>query len=141
MIGERIRRIRLGQERSLADVASKAKISVATLSRIENGKQTIELGLFIVLANILECNPTDLLGPPESDGDEIDSLVKKIAAIEVSERARLWRDLAKARRSRSSKNRRVQVAQVVRQVEELIAQIDFMRVELDNVRRRLRRPL
>ena len=66
LIGERIRELRQAQGRSLADVAGKAKVSVATLSRIENDKQSVDLGLFLVLAGILQVAAHELLG---SDGD------------------------------------------------------------------------
>jgi transcriptional regulator with XRE-family HTH domain len=139
MIGENIRQARLAQDRSLADVAKKAKISVATLSRIETDKQTLELGLFLTLARILERTPIDLIGSEaEAEGNGVDPMVRKIARFETTERTQLWRELAVAQRSRHAKTRRVQVNQLAQQVEELLAQIDFMREELDNVRKRLR---
>jgi transcriptional regulator with XRE-family HTH domain len=140
MIGENIRQARLAQQRSLADVAKKAKISIATLSRIENEKQTLELGLFLTLAKVLDRAPNDLLGEDGNGSDGGLDLVKKIAAIESSERTQLWRDLATERRNTRVRGRRIQVKQLSQQVDELLAQIDFMREELDNVRRRLRQP-
>ncbi|PYQ29120.1 MAG: hypothetical protein DMF56_12640 [Acidobacteria bacterium] len=141
MIGENIRQARSAQQRSLADVAKKAKISIATLSRIENGKQTLELGLFLTLAKVLDRTPNDLLENDDpADGNGVDPLVKKIAAFETDQRTQLWRELAASRRSQKVKNRRVQIHQLSQQVEELLAQIDFMRDELENVARKLRRP-
>jgi transcriptional regulator with XRE-family HTH domain len=142
MIGENIRSARLAQQRSLADVAKKAKVSIATLSRIENEKQTLELGLFLTLAKVLERTPGDLLG---TDGDAeaagaVDPMVRKIAAFESSERMQFWKELATAQRNQRLRTRRVQLGQLSQQVEELLAQIDFMREELENVRKRLRRP-
>ncbi|HJQ38002.1 MAG TPA: helix-turn-helix transcriptional regulator [Thermoanaerobaculia bacterium] len=139
MIGENIRQARLSQERSLADVAKKAKISVATLSRIENEKQTLELGLFLTLARVLDRTPQDLLGNDDTVSENtLDPLVRKIAAFEAKERTQLWRELALAQRTQRAKSRRLQVNHLASQVEELLAQIDFMREELDNVRKRLR---
>ena len=141
MIGENLRHARLAQDRSLADIAKRAKISVATLSRIENEKQTLELGLFLTLARILERTPQDLIGNVvEADENAIDPLVRKIAAFEANRRTQLWRELAIAQRAQRAKSRRVQVNQLAQEVEELLAQIDFMREELENVRKRLRRP-
>src|SRR5436190_9488555 len=141
MIGENIRQARSAQQRSLADVAKKAKISIATLSRIENGKQTLELGLFLTLAKVLDRTPNDLLENDDpADGNGVDPLVKKIAAFETDQRTQLWRELAASRRSKKVKNRRVQIHQLSQQVEELLAQIDFMRDELENVARKLRPP-
>jgi len=139
IIGENLRQARLAQDRSLADVAKRAKISVATLSRIENEKQALELGLFLTLARILDRTPHDLLdNDTEADGNPLDPLVKTIATFETSQRTQLWRELATAQRSQRGKSRRVQVNHLAQQVEELLAQIDFMREELDNVRKRLR---
>ena len=140
MIGENIRAARLAQQRSLADVSKKAKISIATLSRIENDKQTLELGLFLTLAKVLDRSPNDLLG---SDGDQdhgVDPMVRRIAAFETAERMQFWKDLAVAQRNQRVKTRRLQLGQLSQQVEELLAQIDFMREELESVRKRLRRP-
>src|SRR5688500_1780966 len=61
MIGERIRETRLAQDRSLADVAAKAQISVATLSRIETDKQSLDLGLFLSIAQVLHVSAQQLL--------------------------------------------------------------------------------
>ena len=139
MIGENIRSARLAQDRSLADVAKKAKISVATLSRIENEKQTLELGLFLTLARVLDRTPQDLLGNDEAEnGNGLDPLVRKIAGFEFAERTQLWRELASAQRTQRAKSRRLQVNHLAQHVEELLAQIDFMREELESVRKRLR---
>ena len=141
MVGENIRRARLGQRRSLADVAKKAKISIATLSRIENEKQALELGLFLTLAKVLECTPTDLLSEPEAgSGEGLEPLVKKISMFEAGARAKLWRELANARRTQRAKARRARIQHLADQVDELLAQIDCMREELEILRRRLRRP-
>lgn len=133
-IGERIRESRQSQRLSLTDVAGKAEISAATLSRIETGKQGIDLGLFLSLAKILKAVPHDLLG---SDGEEevSDPLAKKIAGLASAERARLWRDLAAARKERHRKPR----AEVGAQFEELLAQFEYLRQEIESVRTNLRR--
>lgn len=140
MIGENIRTARLTQQRSLADVAKKAKISIATLSRIENEKQTLELGLFLTLAKVLDRTPNDLLGEAGGAKTGVDPMVKRIAAFESNERMQLWKELANAQRNQRLRTRRVQVNQLSQEVEELLAQIDFVREELESVRKRLRRP-
>ena len=140
MIGENIRQARLAQQLSLADVAKRAKISIATLSRIENEKQTLELGLFLTLARILERSPHELLGDlEEGSGTSIDPLVKKVVAFEASERAKFWRELATARRLQRAKSR-LRIHQLAHYFEDLLAQVELLREELDNVRKRLRRP-
>jgi transcriptional regulator with XRE-family HTH domain len=138
MIGERIRATRLAQSRSLADVAAKAKISVATLSRIENDKQSVEMRLFLSLARVLNVPATELLGEEgcQTDGDP---LARRIAALGTRECLDLWRSLATERRSQRISARGTEVRQVAQQVEELLAQIDFVREELDAVRKRMKR--
>lgn len=139
MIGEKIREARQSQHLSLSQVASKAKVSVATLSRIETNKQGLELGLFLTLARILKITPHELLGSDGAvDGDGHDPLVGKIASLGTVERAQLWRDLATARRTERNQ-RRVEIRHVAQQVEELLAQLDFLREEIVHVRKRLRR--
>lgn len=134
MIGERIRESRQSQHLSLTDVAGKAGISAATLSRIETSKQGLDLGLFLTLAKILKAAPHELIG---EDGEERESdpLARKIAALASVERARLWRDLAAVRRERRRKPR----AEVGAQFEELLAQFEYLRQEIESVRTNLRR--
>jgi transcriptional regulator with XRE-family HTH domain len=138
MIGERIRGLRHAQGRSLADIAGKASISVATLSRIENEKQTLDLGLFLVLAKILEIAPSELLGPDSGTDEGIDPLARRIARLHTKERTDLWRELAAERRSNRSKGRGQALRELGQQVEELVAQIDFLREELEVVRKRVK---
>ncbi len=133
-IGERIRESRQSQHLSLTDVADKAGISAATLSRIETSKQGLDLGLFLSLARILKSAPNEFLG---TDGEEEsgDPLARKIAALASVERARLWRDLASARRERRKKPR----AEVTAQFDELLAQFEYLRQEIESVRANFRR--
>ncbi|HEX8254248.1 MAG TPA: helix-turn-helix transcriptional regulator [Thermoanaerobaculia bacterium] len=140
MVGERIREVRQAQNRSLADVAAKAKISVATLSRIENDKQSVEVGLFVTLARILNVATNELLqdeGAAAEAGSNLDPLVRRIAALGSRERLDLWRELAAERRTRG-KTRGGETRLVAQQVEELLAQIDFLREELEVVRKRIK---
>lgn len=140
MIGEKIRELRQAQGRSLADVAGKAKISVATLSRIENDKQSVDLGLFLVLTKVLQVAPHELLTPDgDRDGENgVDPLARRIAMLETKKRAELWREVAAERRAQRARTRgaRMDAAQ---QVDEMLAQIDFLREELDTVRKRIRK--
>jgi transcriptional regulator with XRE-family HTH domain len=124
MVGERIREARLAQDRSLADVAGKANISVATLSRIENDKQSLDLGLFLSIARVLQVTTEQLLRDNVEEGGG-DPLARRIVALGNRERLELWRDLA--------------VRQVGQQVEELLAQVDFLREELESIRKRVKK--
>ncbi len=133
-----MREARQARNFSLAEVAEKAHVSVATLSRVERDQQSIDVGLFLSLAKILRTTPHDLLGDdPQQPG--LDPLVSKIAALEPSERIHLWKELADARRSTNGMARRGAVRALGEQVEELLAQIDFLRGEIEAVTRRLRR--
>ena len=136
MVGDRIRQVRTTQQRSLADVAGKAEISVATLSRVENNKQALDLELFIRLAKILKTTAADLLGD-DRDSTGGPPLAEKLAILSPTERAKLWRDLTSARKASATKGQAVE--QVLAQVEELIAQIEFLRSELESVRKRVRK--
>lgn len=136
MIGERIRAVRLAQSRSLADVAAKANVSVATLSRIENDKQSVEMGLFLSLSRILNVVPNQLLGE-DGNEEQDDPLARRIAALTPRERLELWRDLAAERRTQRVSKRGGESRHVAQQVEELLAQIDFLREELETIRRRV----
>jgi transcriptional regulator with XRE-family HTH domain len=138
MIGEKIRGLRQAQGRSLADVAGKAKISVATLSRIENDKQSVDLGLFLVLAKVLQVAAHEILSPEEeADGNgKVDPLARRIAMLETKQRTELWREVAAERRTLRNRNTRADAGQ---QVEEMLAQIDVLREELETVRKRIKR--
>jgi transcriptional regulator with XRE-family HTH domain len=134
MVGEKLREVRNSKRLSLASVASRAKISVASLSRIETSKQGIDLSLFLLLAKILGASPTELLD--EGDAVEVsDKLLTQIIDLGPKERTQLWRDLADARAKRRVSPRRL----LTDEVEELVAQADFLREEINTVRRGIRR--
>lgn len=138
MIGERLRELRQAQGRSLADVAGKAKVSVATLSRIENDKQSVDLGLFLTLAKVLQVAASEILGR-EGNGEEddkVDPLARRIAMLETKKRTELWREVTAERRAQRGRTPR---ADGVNQVEELLAQIDFLREELETVRKGMKK--
>lgn len=137
MVGERLRQARVARDLSLADVAGKANVSAATLSRVERDKQAIDIGLFLTLAQVLNVTPADLLN--EGDGGETDAaLASRIAAMESPERTQLWRQLNAERREQRVR-KRADFRHMVLEVEELLAQMDFMREEIESVRARLTR--
>ena len=135
MIGEKIREVRQAQGLSLADIAGKAKISVATLSRIENDKQSVDLGLFLVLAKVLQVAAHELLEPEEEGNGTVDPLARRIAMLETKKRTELWRDVAAERRLQRTRGR----IDATQQVEEMLAQIDYLREELETVRKRMKK--
>jgi transcriptional regulator with XRE-family HTH domain len=136
MIGERIRAVRQSQQLSLNQVAGKADISVATLSRIETSKQALDIGLFLLLARILKTAPQNFLDE-NGDADDADPLVGKITSLNSKERTHLWRELTIARRNGGAK--RAELRNMNQQVEELLAQVDFLRGEIESVQRRVKR--
>lgn len=135
MVGERIRLRRQLQQLSLSDVAGDADISAATLSRIETGKQTLTLTLFLDLAEILHIAPEELLSNDERP-DEPAELAGRIVVLPPDERSRLWRDLA-AHRRRLRHDRRMEPGDITVHVDELVAQIEFIREELSLVQKHL----
>jgi transcriptional regulator with XRE-family HTH domain len=122
---------------SLTDVAGQAHISAATLSRIENNKQGLNFGLFLILAKVLTTAPADLVG--DDDGEGHDPLVAKIAQLSPGDRARLWRDLADAKRTSRQKRQARHADTLSQQMEELFAQFEFMREELEAFRTSIRK--
>jgi transcriptional regulator with XRE-family HTH domain len=138
MIGNRLRQTRVGQQRSLADVASKADISVATLSRIENNKQALDMDLFLRLSKILKVAAAELVAE-EGDGEGDEPLARRVAGLAIAERTKLWRDMVAARKQNPPVTRRRHPDQLASHVEELLAQIEFLRSELEVVRKRVRR--
>jgi transcriptional regulator with XRE-family HTH domain len=135
MVGEKLRQARVSRQLSLADVASKANVSAATLSRVERDKQAIDVELFLTLARVLNAIPADLLS--DSNGDEGDAaLAARIAAMQSRERTKLWRQLGDERRQQRGR-RRTDMQTMPLEVEELLAQMDFLREEIQSVHSRL----
>jgi transcriptional regulator with XRE-family HTH domain len=141
MIGSRIREARTARELSLSDVAVKANVSVATLSRIERDKQTLELGLFLTLMRILRLDPADLLTESEGDRDvqSVSPLVARITSLAASERTQLWRALANRSVGVVERQRRSAARNINMQVDELLAQVDYLRTEIEQVQKRLKK--
>ena len=138
MVGERLRQARVARQMSLADVAGEAHVSAATLSRVERDKQAIGVELFLTLARVLNTAPAELLvdETPGEDGDH--ALATRIAAMQSRERTQLWQQLGDERRE-SRLRKRSDVRTVGAEVEELLAQMDFLRQEIEAVRSRLGR--
>jgi transcriptional regulator with XRE-family HTH domain len=135
MVGNRIRIARQSRNLSLTDLASRADISAATLSRIERDKQNVDLGLFLTLTRILQLTPHEVLEDAETQ-EGVDPLVRAISGMQTGERAQLWRSLAAERKTHRS--RKADGRAVANEVEELLAQVDFIRGEIESVQKRLR---
>ena len=134
MIGARLREARQARQLSLNTVAVKAEISVATLSRIERDQQRIDVELLLTLIRILKINTREVLDD-EPQSDVVEPMAEKIAGLPPLERTKLWRELATTRKpARNGTTNRI----LAQQVEEFLAQIDFLRGEIEAVRKKLR---
>jgi len=139
MIGQKLRNARRGQGLSLQQLADRAHVSIATLSRIETHKQSLDIELFVNLAGILQRNPSDLLASADQDETSSTRLIQKISSLDFPQRMHLWNQLAASAVERGKEApRKSQNRQVAMQVEELLAQLDFLRAEIEAVSRRLR---
>jgi transcriptional regulator with XRE-family HTH domain len=136
VVGNRIRAARQSRNLSLTELASSADISAATLSRIERDKQNLDLGLFLTLTRILKLAPHEVLGDSEGDAD-VNPLVRTITDMETRDRANLWRSLTAERKMQRA--RKAESKTVANEVDELLAQVDFIRGEIESVQKRLRR--
>ena len=134
MIGTRLREARQARQLSLNTVAQKADISVATLSRIERDQQRIDVELLLTLMRILKINAQEVLDQEPAD-DSVDPIVAKISALPAQERTKLWRGLTATRMNDRHTGPNRMLAQ---QVEEFLAQIDFLRGEIEAVKKKLR---
>ena len=137
VVGNRIREARTSRNLSLNEVAGRAHISVATLSRIERDKQGIDLGLFLSLCRILKAVPHDLLD--SGDDGKVDPLAQQIARLKHDERVQLWRDLASARKNERRQVLRSNIRKLSDEVEELLAQLQFVQAEIEAVHSQVRK--
>jgi hypothetical protein len=110
---------------------------VATLSRIERDKQGLELGLFLILCRILKTSPQEMIG--EENPENVDPLAMKIAGLQHTDRVQLWRDMASSRRGDRRNGVRTHVRKLAEEVEELLAQLEFVRAEMESFQARVRK--
>ena len=61
MLGEVLRRIRLGQDRTLADVVQAAKVSMQYLSEVERGRKEASSEVLAAICDALETDLPDVL--------------------------------------------------------------------------------
>lgn len=123
-IGGAIRTARISVGMSLSDVASIAGVSIATLSRVETDKQSVDVSMLMILSQILHVPASALLGRGGDDRDR-DSLARELATLTPADRAEvLATALRQARRGTRSR-------------EELRARVDGLLAALDVVREEL----
>jgi transcriptional regulator with XRE-family HTH domain len=131
VVGNRIREARTNRNLSLNEVASRAHVSVATLSRIERDKQGLDLGLFLILCRVLKAMPHDLLS--DQGGENVDPLALQISRLNHGERVQLWKDLADGRRNEHRQTMRSNVRRLNDEIEELLAQLQYVQAEIESV--------
>lgn len=125
-IGANLRRARVERELSLARVASEAGVSVATLSRVETEKQSVDVALLVTLARILGLSAAELLGEPATDDPT--ALARGMARLSTADRTKVFLD---ASRYRDGK-------QLGAILDDLVTTIDLMREELLRVQQSVR---
>ena len=129
-IGESLRHARVSQELSLADVAGRAGVSVATLSRVETAKQGIDVELLLKLAAVLGVPPGELLGGSNGNGtDDTDVLARRLARLRPADRKKVILDSA----------RRPERKQLGAVMDDMLSTVDLLREELLEVQRAVRR--
>ncbi|HEX6099031.1 MAG TPA: helix-turn-helix transcriptional regulator [Thermoanaerobaculia bacterium] len=128
IVGENLRRIRGERQLSLADVAEKARISVATLSRIETSKQNFDVEVLLTLAGILGVSPAEILGAANGN-DDTHALTHALSRLRTADRARIFLDSSRRRKPQDAAAR----------VDDLLLTIDLLREELVEVQRAVRR--
>ena len=127
-VGPTLRRLRMERDIALAAVAEQAGVSIATLSRIETNKQSIEVGLLLSLARILEVSAADILGC-DDEPDVVEALSRRLAALPPDARTKVFK-----KSSPKSSPKDLQPA-----LDDLISTVEMMREELLNVQRAIRR--
>jgi len=128
-LGPTLRRLRQERQLSLMQMAGKAGVSVATLSRVETNKQSVDVELVTTLARILGVAPSALLGGSGEDGDGIGSLARRLASLRPEERTKVFVESSRRRDTR-------QLASVL---DDLLSTLDILRDELMQVHRVVKR--
>lgn len=132
-VGAALRLARQARRLSLSDVAGKAGMSVATLSRIETGKQNVDVSLLVNLAHILHVSPAALLEGGGDGRQPATVLAEELALLSPAERARVLASALKQSRQDGSKEA------LHARVENLLTTLDLIREELHHVRKDIRR--
>jgi transcriptional regulator with XRE-family HTH domain len=123
-IGNSLRRLRVERHLSLATVAGQAGISVATLSRVETGKQNVDVALLMTLSRILGVAPGEMLGADEQN-DDLGELSRRVSRLPPAERARVFAEASRRRATRD----------ISTTMDDLLMQVDLIRDELVDLQR------
>jgi transcriptional regulator with XRE-family HTH domain len=128
-IGGALRTARTSRGMSLSDVASVAGISIATLSRIETGKQDVDVTLLQTLSRILHVAATHFF---DGDGDgrlSAAALIQELALLSSAERAQVIAAATKLARRTGSREAHES------RVENLLFGLDLIEDELRALQR------
>ena len=127
-VGDMLRRLRVERQLSLAGVAAQAGVSVATLSRVETSKQTLDVPMLQTLARILGVPAGEILGEDGNDDDPA-TLERRLARLSGADRTKLFLDASRRRNAKELGN----------VLDDLLSTIDVLRDELLEVQRSVRR--
>ncbi len=135
-VGEKIRKARQAKQLSLQQVAERAHLSSATLSRIETNKQRLDLEWCVELSEILDLDPGVILSTRGEGTQSIPSILD----LPPDQRINVWRALADVTRGQKirTRYRREHIRQIAVEIEALVAQMEFMREQIEYLRKRLR---
>lgn len=70
LIGRRIRKLRQAQNYTVQEMADRALMHIAALSKIENGKRRVSVIELLRLARLLQCSVDSLLGEESENAAE-----------------------------------------------------------------------
>jgi len=129
-IGQALRSARVARDMSLSDVARLAGVSVATLSRIETGKQSVDVALFVRVAASIGVDPGSLLN---GHGSPIKDCARALASCTPAELMQIFVRAGKQSRKRDGGE------SVHAQLDGLIAAVDLMIEEVSELRKRTRK--
>lgn len=136
MVGERLRQARHAQRLSLNQVATKADISAATLSRIETDKQGLDVNTLLSLSRVLRISAEDLVATGNDGADHGEELADEITSLSTPDRTRLWRELASRGKRLAG---RKQANDYAIRFEELLAHVELLRQEIEAVCQRVKK--
>ncbi|WP_198664426.1 helix-turn-helix domain-containing protein [Jiangella endophytica] len=102
MVGDVLRRTRQEQGRTLADVASDAKVSMPYLSELERGRKEASSEVLAAVCEGLGLELSDLLGAVRHDLDEHRATVIRLDTVRALRRREPVRALPTPRRRPSS---------------------------------------
>jgi transcriptional regulator with XRE-family HTH domain len=109
-IGARLRAARQHNRLLLEEVAWRAGVSAATLSRIETGKRSLDVSLLVVLADAMDVPAASLLGEEEVRADSRETLMRRLVDLRPPEQQEILLAAEAQAQKRSSLTELLQAA-------------------------------